>query len=90
MKGIFLLLMMLWGALLSVIALDSFGPTHGSWFDPLGLGFIPELWRMASDSITQYIPSGVALFWFWIGSSLLMFRPTVLERFIVRNKASHG
>ena len=89
-KGISLILMMLWGALIAVIAGDSFGPSHGSWFGPLGLGFIPELWRMASDYITQYIWSGVAIFWFWIISSLMLFRPAAIERFILRKRFARG
>lgn len=90
MKGLSLLLMVLWCALLSAIALDSFGPTHGSWFEPIGLGFLPVLWATVTDYITQYIPSGVAFFSFWIGSSLIMFRPSVLERFITRKTPVHG
>jgi hypothetical protein len=90
MKGISLILMVLWCALLSAIAFDSFGYARGSWFEPLGLGFLPELWRMGSDFITQYVWSGVAFFGFWIGSWYVLFRPAVLERFLVRNKASHG
>jgi hypothetical protein len=85
-KGICLILTVLWGALIAAIAVDSFGPAHGSWFGPLGLGFIPEIWRMASNFITQYIWSGVAIFWFWIISSLIMFRPAAIENFILRKK----
>lgn len=90
MKGISLLLMVLWCALLFTIAFDSFGPAHGSLFEPLGLGFIPKLWAMASEYITQYIPSDVAFFSFWFVSWYALFRPAVLERFLARNKASHG
>ena len=86
MKGMSLILMVLWGVLLAVIAGDSFGMSRGSWFEPMGLGFIPELWKMASDYITQYIWSGVAFFWFWIGSSMLMFRPAVLERLFSKKR----
>lgn len=84
MKGMTITLMLLWGALLAAIAGDSFGIERGSWFDPLGLGLIPELWKMASDYITQYIWGGVAWFGFWIGTSMLMFRPAVLERLFTK------
>ncbi|WP_454869832.1 hypothetical protein [Pseudomonas putida] len=90
MKGMSLLLTVAWGALLSAIAFDSFGYARGSWFEPMGLGFLPEYWRMASEYITQYVWSGFAFFWFWIISSIVMFQPAVLERFISSKKRANA
>ncbi|MCY1453075.1 hypothetical protein D9M71_700420 [compost metagenome] len=90
MKGISILLTMMWGALLGALALDSYGIDQGSWFEPMGLGFLTDFWRVLSDYVDQYMWGSTALYLFWLGSSLLMFRPAVLERFISRKNVSHG
>jgi len=90
MKTKFQFLMLVWGALLAAIAADSYGPHRGAWFESIGLGFVPSIWRSVADQVTAHVWAGPAFFVFWLVSSFILFHPRLLGRLFVQNRIARA